>query len=199
TPRWHPEHQDPARHPPGGVFSHHHVLTLNAALMLIFSAAQHPAAQLAALYAERWQIELTYARLKTTLREPGTRLRGQTPELAHQELWALLTVYNALVRLAVTTAVDLNIDPDAVSFAAVLALTRAHLATGPCINCGHHDPDPAATLITAIAAQPLNRHTRTRTGPRTARQRETQRTRDVTYEITISPADLPKHSKTAKV
>jgi hypothetical protein len=121
--------------------------------------------------------------------------------LAYQELWALLTVYNALVRLAVTTAVDLKVDPDAVSFAAVLALTRAHLATspGPCVNCGHHDPDPATTLITAIAAQPLNRHTRTRTGPRTTTQREAERTRDVTYEITISTVDLPKHSKTAEV
>ncbi len=71
---------------------------------------RYPADQIAALYAERWQIELTYARLKVTLREPGTRLRGQAPELAYQELWALLTVYNALVRLAVTTATDLNID-----------------------------------------------------------------------------------------
>jgi len=163
---------------------------------------RHPATALAALYAERWQIELTYGRLKTTLRGPGTRPRGQTPELAHQELWALLTVYNALVRLAVTTAVDLNIDPDAVSFATVLALTRAHLASqdsAPCVNCGHDDPDPATTLLTAIAAQPRNRPTRTRTGPRTKRQRRTQRTRDVTYEITITQIDLPKASKTAKV
>jgi IS4 transposase len=66
---------------------------------------RYPAAQIAALYAERWQIELVYGRLKTTLREPGIRLRGQTPELAYQELWALLAIYNALVRLAVTTAV----------------------------------------------------------------------------------------------
>ncbi|MFV2011914.1 MULTISPECIES: IS4 family transposase [unclassified Micromonospora] len=163
---------------------------------------RHPATALAALYAERWQIELTYGRLKTTLRGPGTRPRGQTPQLAYQELWALLTVYNALVRLAVTTAVDLNIDPDAVSFATVLALTRAHLASQnpePCVNCGHHDPDPTTTLLTAIAAQPRNRPTRTRTGPRTKRQRRTQRTRDVTYEITITHIDLPKASKKAKV
>jgi hypothetical protein len=170
-------------------------------LTTLHNHTRYPAPKIAALYAERWQIELTYGRLKTTLREPGTRLRGQTPELAYQELWALLAIYNALVRLTVTTAVDLNVDPDAVSFAAVLALTRAHLAAnpGPCINCGHHDPNPATTLITAIAAQPLNRHTRTRTGPRTTRQRKTERTRDVTHEITINQVDLPKHSKTAKV
>jgi hypothetical protein len=162
---------------------------------------QYPATKIAELYAERWQIELVYGRLKTTLREPGTRLRGQTPELAHQELWALLAIYNALVRLAVTTAVDLKVDPDAISFIAVLALTRNHLTAerGPCVNCGHYDPDPATTLTTAIAAQPHNRHTRTRTGPRTSTQRKTERTRDVTYEITITPPDLSKDTKTAKV
>jgi hypothetical protein len=170
-------------------------------LTTLLDHRRYPADQIAALYAERWQIELTYARLKVTLREPGTRLRGQTPELAYQELWALLTVYNALVRLAVTTAVELNVDPDAISFTAVLALTRNLLAAdrGPCVNCGHHDPDPATALVAAIAGQPLNRHDRKRNGPRTPAQRETERTRDVTYEITIAPPELPKTTETAKV
>ena len=170
-------------------------------LTTLLDHRRHPAEKIAALYAERWQIELTYARLKTTLREPGTRLRGQTPELAYQELWALLTVYNTLVRLAVSTAVDLNVDPDAISFTAVLALTRNLIAAdrGPCVNCGHHGPDPATALIAAIAGQPLNRHDRQRNGPRTPAQRKTERTRDVTYEITITPPELPKTSKSAKV
>jgi hypothetical protein len=170
-------------------------------LTTLLDPDRYPADQIAALYAERWQIELTYARLKVTLREPGTRLRGQTPELAYQELWALLTVYNALVRLAVSTAVGLNVDPDAISFTAVLALTRNLLAAdrGPCVNCGHHGPDPATALVAAIADQPLNRHDRQRNGPRTPAQRETQRTRDVTYQITIALPELPKTTKPAKV
>lgn len=106
---------------------------------------RYPADQIAALYAERWQIELTYARLKVTLREPGTRPRGQTPELANQEPWALLTVYNALVRLVASTAIDLNVDPDAISFTAVLALTRNLLAT----DCG-----PASTADTTTPIRP---------------------------------------------
>ena len=170
-------------------------------LTTLLDHRRYPAEQIAALYAERWQIVLTYARLKTTLREPGTRLRGQTPELVYQELWALLTVYNALVHLAVSTAVDLNVDPDAISFTAVLALTRNLLATdrGPCVTCGHHNADPIAALTAAITAQPLNRHGRQRNGPRTPAQRETERTRDVTYEITITPPKLPRTTKPAKV
>jgi hypothetical protein len=121
--------------------------------------------------------------------------------LAYQELWALLTVYNALVRLAVSTAVDLNVDPDAISFTAVLALTRDRFTadSGPCVNCGHHDSDPATALIAAIAGQPLTRHDRQRNGPRTPTQRETERTRDVTYEITITSPNLSKTTKPAKV
>ncbi len=46
-----------------------------------------PAAALAAVYAERWQVELAYYRMKVTLRGPGVVLRGQTPALARQEIW----------------------------------------------------------------------------------------------------------------
>ena len=38
----------------------------------------YPARQLAAAYAERWQVELAYFNLKVTLRGGGTRLRGKT-------------------------------------------------------------------------------------------------------------------------
>lgn len=161
----------------------------------------HPAHQIAAIYGERWQIELVYARIKTTLRGTGTRLRGQTPDLAIQEVWGLLTVYNALVTLAVAAAVDLGVDPDEISFTAVLALTRASNTTDrtPCPNCGHHpEPgNPTPALIAEIAAQPRNRINRHRTAPRTAKQRRTERTRDVTYEINIEPPNLPTEHQTA--
>lgn len=148
-----------------------------------------------------WHTELVYARIKTTLRGTGTRLRGQTPDLAVQEVWGLLTVYNTLVALAVTAAADLGVDPDEISFTAVLALTRAShtSARTPCPNCGHHpDPaDPTPALTTAIAAQPRNRIDRHRTAPHTAKQRQTERTRDVTYEINIELPNLPREDQTA--
>jgi hypothetical protein len=170
-------------------------------LTTLLDHEQHPARQIAAIYGERWQIELVYARIKTTLRGAGTRLRGQTPDLAIQEIWGLLTVYNALVTLAVTAAADLGVDPDEISFTAVLALTRASGTNDrtPCSNCGYHpDPDhPAASLIAAITTQPRNRIDRHRTAPRTAKQRRTERTRNVTYEINIKPPNLPIEHQTA--
>jgi hypothetical protein len=150
----------------------------------------YPAGQIAAVYAQRWQAEVVYLRVKTTLRGPGTRLRGQTPDLAIQEIWGLLTVYNALVALAVAAAVVLGVDPDEISFAAVLALTRSSITTGPgCVQCGHRPS--TGDLVAAIAAQPRNR-TRQRSSPRTKTQRQTEHTRDVDYTITIATSNLPK-------
>lgn len=151
----------------------------------------HPAAAIAACYAERWQAELTYKIIKSTLRGGDRRLRGQSPDLAEQEIWGLLAVYNALADQAVATAVDLGIDPDEISFTVVLRAARDHLAAhAPCQACGHH-ADPG-DLTAAIAAGPRNRTDRTRTAPRTKKEQRTQHTRNVVYTITIVESNLPR-------
>ena len=153
----------------------------------------YPAAQIAAVYAERWQVELVYYRIKVTLRGPGVRLRGQTPALARQEIWGLLIVYNALCDLATRTAVSLGIDPDEISFVAVLRLTRTYLTNDiPCGHCGNRPNDSTDALVTAIADHPRNRIGRQRASPRTKTQRQTERTRNVTYTINVVPSNLPK-------
>jgi hypothetical protein len=162
-------------------------------LTTLLNHQRYPAEQIAAVYAERWQVEIIYLRLKVTLRGSGTRLRGQTPAPAVQEIWGLLTVYNALVGLAIAAAIVLDVDPDEISFAAVLALTRARASTNPgCGHCGHRPDNAVEDLTTAIAAQPRNRTARQRTSPRTKEKRRTERTRNVRYTITIVTPNLPK-------
>ena len=162
-------------------------------LTTLLDHTQYPAGQLAAAYAERWQAELAYYHLKATLRGSHTQLRGQTPKLARQELWGLLAVYNALVDHAIATAVDLGIDPDHISFTTVLTLTRAALTNQtPCPGCGHRPSALNQALTTAIASQPRNRTNRNRTSPRTTKQRQTERTRNVDYTITITTSTLPQ-------
>src|SRR5262249_49634623 len=117
------------------------------------------------------------------------RLRGQSADLAEQEIWGLLAVYNALIDQAVTAAIDLGIDPDQISFTHVLHATRDHLRS-PCPGCGHH-PNPT-DLIATITTGPRNRTDRTRTAPRTTKQRQPQHGRNVTYTITITESNLPK-------
>jgi hypothetical protein len=155
-----------------------------------------PARELAKIYSERWQVEITYLRIKKQLRGPGVILRGRSPELARQEIWAFLIVYNALCDLATQVAALEGVDPDEISFIAVLRITRARVdADTPCRNCGHRPSDtadPITALTSAIAAHPRNRTSRGRTSPRTAEERRTGHTREAVYTITVTESNLPK-------
>ena len=63
---------------------------------------RYPAADLVTLYHQRWDIETAYAELKSTILG-GRVLRARTPAGVHQEVYALLTTYQAL-RLAMADA-----------------------------------------------------------------------------------------------
>jgi Insertion element 4 transposase N-terminal/Transposase DDE domain len=84
----------------------------------------HPAAELASAYAWRWAIETGYRECKTYLRGPGRRLRGRTPDLARQELWAYLVIYQAIRAIIVRAAAGAGLDPDKISFTATLHAVR---------------------------------------------------------------------------
>jgi transposase IS4-like protein/DDE family transposase len=152
------------------------------------------ATDLAGCYAERWQVEIAYLRLKTTLRGPGVRMRGHTPALVRQEIWAFLIVYNAMCDLAAEVAAMEGIDPDEISFVAVLRIVRDAVAGAatPCRNCGNPGPGGPDALTGAITAAPRNRTGRNRTSPRTARQRQTGHGSKATYTIEIVTSNLPK-------
>jgi Insertion element 4 transposase N-terminal/Transposase DDE domain len=90
-----------------------------------------PAAALAAAYARRWSAETGFAELKTALRGAGRLLRGRTPALARQELWAYLAVYQALRTLIARAAARDGIDPGRISFTAALNAAGLTLGTSP--------------------------------------------------------------------
>ena len=90
-----------------------------------------PAAALAAAYARRWAIETGFAELKTALRGSGRLLRGRTPELARQELWAYLAIYQALRTLIARAAARDGIDPARISFTAARNAAEQALGTSP--------------------------------------------------------------------
>jgi Transposase DDE domain len=90
-----------------------------------------PAAGLAAGYARRWAIETAYREFKTYLRGPGRRLRGRTPDLARQELWAYLAIYQALRVLITRAAARDGTDPARISFTAALNAAQRTLGTDP--------------------------------------------------------------------
>lgn len=158
--------------------------------------ATFPAAEIAALYAERWQIEIAYLLLKKTLRGARRILRGQSVTLARQEARAFLLVRNMIATLTAKAAALAGIDPDAISFTAVLGLVRARVQAGTrCPHRGRHPAgagDPLARLLADVIACPRNRTGRNRTSGRSPAERRTRHTEEANYTITITPSNLPK-------
>jgi Insertion element 4 transposase N-terminal/Transposase DDE domain len=85
---------------------------------------RYPAGDLVDLYHRRWQVETTYLSIKSTILD-GRVLRSHRPADIDQEIWALLTVYQTIIRIAVD-AIDASPDtqagtrPDRISFTVAL-------------------------------------------------------------------------------
>jgi hypothetical protein len=87
--------------------------------------ATHPAAELAALYHERWELELAFDELKTHTCERVEALRSKAPPRVDQEVWGLLLAYN-LVRLVMSRAAPrAHVSPVRLSYRYALLAVRA--------------------------------------------------------------------------
>jgi hypothetical protein len=99
---------------------------------------RYPAGELVELYHRRWQTETTYLSIKSTMLD-GRVLRSQHPTDIDQEVYALLTVYQTIIRIAVD-AVDTRPDarPDRISFTTALrtAADQVTAAIGIIIPAG---------------------------------------------------------------
>jgi hypothetical protein len=92
----------------------------------VLDPADAPAAELAALYHERWESEGAFAELKVSL--PGERLmlRSRRADLAEQELYGLLLAHFALRRLMHEASRQAGCDPDTRSFLQAVRIVRRH-------------------------------------------------------------------------
>ncbi|WP_157547785.1 IS4 family transposase [Nonomuraea candida] len=164
-------------------------------LTTLTDASACPAADLIRLYHERWEIETTYAELKSTILS-GHVLRAHTPAGIEQEVWALLTVYQVL-RTAMTDATDSipGTDPDRAGFTTALAAARdqlilaAGVITGTDIDLigsiGHH---VLAHLLPARRIRTKDRIVKRAISKYNARGPTIDRT---TYKATISITMIP--------
>jgi Insertion element 4 transposase N-terminal/Transposase DDE domain len=85
------------------------------------------AAELAALYHERWEIETALDELKTHLRGAKIVLRSKTPDLVQQEFYGLMMAHFAIRGLMHEAALKADEDPDRLSFLHAVRVIRRKL------------------------------------------------------------------------
>jgi Transposase DDE domain len=81
-----------------------------------------PAAELAALYHERWEDEIVVGEVKVTL--PGGRLRSRRPDLIRQEVYGFLLTHFAIRQLMYEATRTAACDPDTLSFVKTIEIIR---------------------------------------------------------------------------
>jgi hypothetical protein len=97
-----------------------------------------PAAELAALYPQRWELESALDELKTHQRGPRVVLRSKQPEGVYQEAYGFLCTHYAIRRLMHEAALRADLDPDRLSFIRSLRAARRSARTQP----GFSPPPP---------------------------------------------------------
>ncbi len=84
----------------------------------------YPSNEIAALYHERWELELGFDEIKTHTLEREEALRSRAPERVRQELWGLAIAYN-LVRLHMEhVAEQIRLPPQRISYRGALRFLR---------------------------------------------------------------------------
>lgn len=98
-------------------------------LTTILNHESAPAAELAALYHERWEIETSLDELKTHLRGSKIVLRSKTPDLVRQEFYGLIMAHFAVRGLMHEAALAVNEDPDRLSFLHAVRVIRRKISS----------------------------------------------------------------------
>lgn len=85
---------------------------------------QAPADELAALYPQRWEVELALKECKQVLRKDQITLRSKIPELVKQEFWGMLMAHHIVRKMMAQAALERDVDPDNLSFKSSVEIIR---------------------------------------------------------------------------
>jgi hypothetical protein len=91
------------------------------------------AAELAALYPQRWEIEITIKEGKTILRKGRITLRSKKPELVRQEFWGMVLAHYLVRKMMAQAALDRKRDPDELSYEGCIEIIKS-TQTGPVLS-----------------------------------------------------------------
>ena len=83
---------------------------------------EYPAKDVIALYKERWEIELGYREVKTSMLNNALTLRSKKKDLVYQELYGMLLAYNLVRHEIALTANEVGLRPTRISFKSALRI-----------------------------------------------------------------------------
>jgi IS4 transposase len=119
----------------------------------LLDAEAYPAEQLALLYARRWQIELWFRDLKTSM---GMNvLRCQSPKMIHKELEMFFIAYNLIRCLMLQASRNYHVDLQRVSFQGTVDATRQFAAALAQARGSKRQQALIDNLLRAIAKDPV--------------------------------------------
>lgn len=93
----------------------------------ILDPDEAPAHELAALYNERWEFELSLKEIEISQIGHSRVLRSKSPAMARQEIWGILLAHYAIRHLMQEAADTADIDPDRLSFLRSLNIIRRQI------------------------------------------------------------------------
>lgn len=105
-------------------------------LTSLLDPERYPAAEIVALYHERWEIELGYNEVKRVMLRREETTRSKSPRGVAQELWGLAIAYNLVRYEAERVAEQAGVPPVRISFVAALALIESALRSWGTDNLG---------------------------------------------------------------
>jgi hypothetical protein len=97
-------------------------------------AEKYPAEELAALYPERWEIQVTLDEFKTHMRGGQVVLRSKIPELVEQEFYGMKLAHRTVRTFMNEEAWRQKLDPDRLSFTHATRVIRRKLAAMPALS-----------------------------------------------------------------
>jgi hypothetical protein len=122
----------------------------------------YPAADLAALYRDRWEVEFSFRELKTHLVGNAVVFRSRTRDRVLQEAYGLLLAYNCVRALMAEAAARADVQPRRLSFVGCLERIRAAL---PNMATAESSNDALDALLDSLVRLVL-RERRDRRSPR---------------------------------
>jgi hypothetical protein len=105
-------------------------------LTSLVDARRYPAAEIVALYHERWEMELGYNEVKRVMLAREESTRSKSPRGIAQELWGLALSYNLVRFEAENVAAEAGVPPTRISFTAALTFIETAFRTWGLDNAG---------------------------------------------------------------